>query len=408
MKIPCSPSASPRTVKVTQRSVCSACGASALERVLELPGFPLTGIYVKAADRGNYACFDQSLLRCATCGHGQLANTIDPAYLYQDTYSHRSSLSPIATRGNDFIHAFIDRVVGTTPLKSIVEIGCNDLYLLKKLQARSPFLLGFDPIWRDCSNGIQDGIHVSGKYIEEIKPADDIAQRPDLIISANTLEHIDNPLASLRPIFDYAAPGATFVVEVPSFDTLVRTARYDQVFHQHLNYFSLGSFLTMIERLGGEYITHCNNFEYWLGTLVIAFRKPAANVTPAKAAAPSKQHVRDQFGLFRTHLDAVSRQIEALRAEHTPICGYGAAQMAPTLAYHLNSDFSFLDGILDENPSRVGLTYPSLRVGIRDAGELPSLHDHGVLVTALDSARPIIGRLIAKRARYILYPISVF
>src|ERR1051325_8509496 len=89
-----------RKVATSQRGSCSACGCSAIEEVLSLPQLPLTGVFVDPAQRENFPSFDQALMRCANCGHVQLRESVDPAYLYQDTYTHRSSLSPISTRGN--------------------------------------------------------------------------------------------------------------------------------------------------------------------------------------------------------------------------------------------------------------------------------------------------------------------
>jgi hypothetical protein len=384
-----------------------------LEQILALPGFPLTGIFVRPEERERFALFDQALLRCTSCGHAQLRDTIAPTYLYQETYTHRSSLSPIATRGNDFLFDFIQRLVPGRRFKSIAEIGCNDLYLLRKLKDHGDCRVGFDPIFKGQPTGVVDGISVVDKYIEEIDPAHDMAVRPDLVISANTLEHVDDPLHSLQPVFDHAADGAIFVVEVPSFDTLVTTSRYDQIFHQHLNYYSLASFQAMIRQLGGEYLAHCFNYEYWLGTMVIAFTKPAARhratstETPA-AVAPSREIFDAQFRHFQRQLGTLADTMAQVRAKGTPLYGYGAAQMVPTLAYHLDTDLSFLQAILDDNPAKQGLTYPNLRVMIESTAGHPSFRDYGMFVTAPDSARPIISRLTERRARYIFYPFHVF
>jgi ribosomal protein L32 len=398
------------SVPVKQRHACSACGARTLEPLLELPNFPLTGIFVRPEERDHFSLFNQALLRCPTCGHAQLRNTISPDYLYQETYTHRSSLSPIATRGNDFLHAFIQRVAPNRRFKSIVEIGCNDLYLLRKLKTQGDYLLGFDPIWKGHTERIVDDIHVRDHYIEEINPARDIAVPPELIISANTLEHVDDPLHSMQPIFDHAAEGAVFVVEVPSFDTLVHTARYDQIFHQHLNYYSLASFQAMIRQLGGEYLTHCYNYEYWLGTMLIAFTKPASkkSASVVTSQAPSRDEFHLQMKLFKHQLENLATSMEHIRSRGTPLYGYGAAQMVPTLAYHLDSDLSFLEGILDDNTAKNGLTYPNLKVMIKSADTYPSYEEFGLVVTAPDSARAIIQRLTARRARYILYPFHLF
>jgi hypothetical protein len=302
-------------------------------------------------------------------------------------------------------------VTGTRQFESIVEIGCNDLYLLNKMVDRGRQLKGFDPIWKDRTAADTGRVEVSGKYIEEIVPATDIPVRPDLVLSVHTLEHVNHPLDSLRPIFEHAQPGALFIVEVPSMDTLLTINRFDQVFHQHLNYFSLASFRSMIVGLGGEYLAHRFNYGYWLGTMMVAFRKPTGRITEPLIPlpqAPSVEAIQSGHARFREQLSGILSTMERLIRKGAPAVGFGAAQMVPTLAYHMQTDLGFLDAILDDNQAKKDLGYPSINTRIRPTAEFSDLQSHAVLVTACDSARVILPRLVNLRARYIVQPCSPF
>ena len=397
----------PPKVSTTQRYTCSACGHSGLEEMITLPNLPLTGIFVRPDERDNYPNFDQALMYCTTCGHGQLRETVDPEYLYQDTYTHRSSLSPISTSGNDFFLNFVEDVTEGRHFECITEIGCNDLYLLRKLPKRAKKLVGFDPIWKDQTLGDSDGISVIGKYIEEINPESDLPQRPDLVLSTNTLEHVDHPLNSLRSLFDYAQPGALFIFEVPSLDTLLMIGRFDQVFHQHLNYFSLASIRRMIFELGGEFLTHRYNYGYWLGTMMVAFQKPVTisrlGTGEVSELSPiTREQIGSRYADYRQAMEAMCRSFEHLITQGAQAVGFGAAQMVPTLAYHMRSDLGELQAILDDNPDKSGRTYPGIATTIRPTSEFPTLKNHAVLITALDSTRPLLDRLRSLLPRYIV------
>jgi len=344
---------------------------------------------------------------CRACGHAQLRDTVDPSYLYQETYTHRSSASSISTSGNDFLLSFLNDITQSRKFDCIAEIGCNDLYLLKKLMSRSPELVGFDPIWKDQKYDGDASIKVHPKYIEEISPSDDFPCPPDLILSIHTLEHVDNPLASLRPIFDYAKPGALFILEVPSFDTLLTIGRFDQIFHQHLNYFSLSSMFQMIQELGGEFVSHRFNYGYWLGTMMVAFQKPVspgAAVGACPLPATPIPEILEHFGNYQKDMVSLLGTIQRLQRRKIPVLGFGAAQMVPSFAYHLRSDLSFLEAILDDNSNKHGLTYPSIACEIVSANSFGTLSNHAVLPTALDSMRLISARAAAMNARYIVCP----
>ncbi|MBI3315547.1 MAG: hypothetical protein HYZ87_01045, partial [Candidatus Omnitrophica bacterium] len=119
------------SVSIALKTSCSVCRGGRLEKVLDLPEFPLTGIYVEKPCPDRFPDFDQSLMLCPDCGHAQLSRVVDPDYLYVKTYSHRSSESPISIQGNDFFLGFLDRISDHRRFKSVLEVGCNDLYLLK-------------------------------------------------------------------------------------------------------------------------------------------------------------------------------------------------------------------------------------------------------------------------------------
>lgn len=373
-----------------------------------MPAFPLTGVFVPSENCGNYPTFDNALVRCDGCGHVQLRDAVDPTYLYQDTYTHRSSLSPIATRGNDSFYDFFKDVAGDRLFECIVDIGCNDLYLLGKFESQAGELVGFDPIFKDDPHSGSGRIQAVGKYVEEIDAKVDIPAPPDLVISVHTMEHVIDPLESLRPIYAAARPGALFMLEVPGFDSLLNTFRFDQVFLQHLNYFSLGSFQAMFRALGAEYVAHRFNYHYWQGTLMVAFRKPSGAAQPFDAMpAPSSIFIQQQYRQFKQLMIGWELAMEQMARRGTPLYGFGAAQMVPTLAYHLPSHLGHLQAVRDDNCSKDGLSWPGFPLSIEAPSNIKELKDAAVVVTAIDSARILIRKLSEERVRHILFPYPI-
>jgi hypothetical protein len=217
-----------------------------------------------------------------------------------------------------------------------------------------------------------------------------------------------NPKPQLERLLQAAEDGALFVVEVPGFDSLLNNNRFDQVFHQHIQYFSVASFLRMLNEVGGTYLAHTFNYDYWGGTMLVAFRKTAKlpqYSLPKSVRPPTTVVVEKSYENFQQQIMNLMASLESLRSE--AIYGYGAAQMVPTLAYHMHSDLSFLTSILDDNPDRCGLTYPGLKVTIQPRKDELDLKDASVIVTALDSARPIMRRLLELRPRQILIPLNI-
>lgn len=398
-----------RTVPFRIRNACIACGAGGLERVLDLPALPITGVFVDPTANGDHPPQDQAFLRCPSCGHGQLERSLDPDYLYRETYTHRSSVSRISVEGNQSFLEFICSIEPHRRYRHCVEVGCNDLILLRQLRSRVEECTGFDPIWKTAVPPTEPGIRVVGKYIEEIRPGHELPTPPDLVVSIHTLEHVHDPLPHLASLVAHSSDDALVVIEVPSLDTLVDTARFDQIFHQHLNYFTLESLIRMGERMGLEYVAHRFNYRYWLGTMAAAFRKrPAATQIQSPIRSPSMANIIKQLQQFRVQMRALDGMLETLWSRGVKIYGYGAAQMVPVLQYHMAFPLNRLQAILDDDEGKQGKTYPGMSVQIAPVTIAGGLEHAAVVVTALDSTRPILNRLLGIGPRYIVNPLQFF
>lgn len=376
-------------------TTCFCCGSNNMESVLSLPNFPLTGYYIEPQDEFDNYFFDQELLICNDCGHGQLKNIVDPKYLYDDQYSHRGSLSPIASGGNYF---FLDYLLNNVngDKDNIIDIGCNDLLLIKliKEKIKAKGYNGLDPIWIGKDHSTADGINVLGKFSDEIT-SDDISGKLDLIVSCHTFEHVPSPLESLKRISELCNDNADFFIEVPSMETLIELNRIDQVFHQHVNYFSVCSMTELFKQVGFSFIGNTFNYNMWGGTMILHFKKGTHQSNNENKKILPKEF-KNSYSRFKTQVEAFEEQI--LKLDN--VCYYGAAQMLPALLYHLkNEDLSKIK-IYDDNENRIGLKYPNSKLHIHKPPK--DLSGYSVVITALDSYRPIMKKLISLNPRRIV------
>lgn len=391
---------------IETRHRCAVCGDDALEAVIDLPNLPLTGLFTKGPAGTLKDGIDQKLLLCISCGHAQLSNRVATEMLYGDSYAFRTSSSNTACSGTEFFLSVLEKIAGERRFECAVDVGCNDLHLLKRLRERAKVRVGIDPL-RGVESPSKDdeGIVVISDLIEEADLGS-IAPRPDLILCRHTLEHIDDPRPVLEKLFSVAQEGALFILEIPAFESLVRRFRFDQVFHQHQQYFSLSSLRGLVEELGGSYVGHFENYHDW-GALAVAFTKKGKrdNGNPVRSFPHDVLSIQKRYRLFQGYLGRVHGVLESLRG--FPVYGYGAAQMLPTLAYHLESDLSMLTCVLDDDPAKDGLSYANLPLAIRQSQKVKDLKEASVFITAVDNAKPILNHLLDRRPRHIIYPLPV-
>lgn len=386
---------------ITLNASCGACGGTRLDEVFTLPDFPITGIFVTQPVPGPSRGFDQSLLLCADCGHAQLSRIIPPAQLYGEGYAHRSSASHLAGSASDWFVDYIGRLGRGRVFEHVLEVGCNDLVLMRKMATRARRATGIEPIWRGRTPDVPPNVAIIGKFLEEVDLASELGGRPDLIISTHNLEHIASPLDQYRRLMDVVADDALFVIEVPDSDVMVENVRFDQVFHQHVHYFGLASLCRFIDSVSGEYVDHAINPRNWGGSLSIAFRRRRGGNGKALGRRLERAPVAERYALFRRQKADLMAQLAGIEG---PVWGYGGGQMVPSLAYHMESDLSFLAGIVDDNPSRDGLYYPHLAPRIVAGPNRPNLKDAAVFITAVDGTRAIAHKLRDEDVRTIVSP----
>ena len=382
------------------------CDTRAIGPILELPRLPMTGVFLDSpCDDGSFPPVDNSLVLCENCGHVQLARFLDPSLFYDEHYAYRTSQSAIGRRANEGFARFVRGLVSNNRVARILEIGCNDLFLYSLLRGLGQEYVGVDPLM-DIDGGTAEGLTLVKAMVEDLTGAEEIGGNPDLVVASHTFEHLAHPRSTLESLMELASDDATFVIEVPSFDTQVAHARFDQVFHQHFQYFSVASMCRLIEECGGAYITHQNNRAIWGGTLMVAFRKggDARAARATQSTQPTREAATVSIDTFRRHMKDTAEVLDVVPRQR--LYGFGAAQLLPVLLYHLESGFERFASILDDSPDRVDAYYPHAQTPIASPAAV-DLSEATVLVTAVDAARPIVTRLEALQADRVVVPLPV-
>jgi len=394
-----------KNIPYTKRTNCMVCGESLSQPLINLPNFPLTEIYVKEISPEKVGFVDQEFHFCENCGHGQIANIILPEILYKENYMTRTSISQSAINSLNIFLEFINNVRGNNEAKTIMDIGCNDLYALKKFRSNAEILYGIDPIFIGKEKSTEEKIEIIGDFVENVDFSK--LKKPDIVFSSHTLEHIENPKKLIKSLIDNSGPNTLFFFQFPGLETLVQDAKFDQIFHQHLNYFSLKSVIALLNEVKAELIEYKVNPCHW-GSLMVAFKK-SNNSDNFKFNPPqiTKEIILNQYTLFIENMNLVNKRISSLK--HNPIYGYGAAQMLPILNYYIRS-LSEIRGIIDDNKSKQGLYYINFPKRIMGPEEIGNLEKSVVIITAINSkqsVRNITSKLIELNIENIILPVNL-
>jgi SAM-dependent methyltransferase len=391
---------------------CSACLSKNLSLVFEMPNLPQIGVYLdNPEDAVQFPTVDQGLTICEDCGHIQLQGTVDPEFLYNETFKHRTSESPSAMEGNKAFADYIKKVGNNRRFERLVEIGCNDAFLLQNLLDVADAAWGIDPLLKghekEFTNHLEpeiaNKINVVGDFVENIDFESALGGKPDLIVSSFVFEHIREPVKLLQSIFEACADDALVVIQVPGTEMLLDNCRFDQLSHQHYQQFTLDSFRRMVETAGGVYIDHHVYYPVW-GAIMFAFRRGPGKGPETDFPRTTRAIVEDRKARFDQQISLCHTALRDVGDR--PIYGLGAAQNFPTLAYFMG-DVNFLKGIIDDNPARQYKYYPWIDVQTIPALPEIDYENAAMLLTGPDYGRALINRSRELKFRQVVLPFNV-
>jgi hypothetical protein len=229
---------------------CRCCGNRRFETVLSLGDLPIGDDFRSVPGLSRFTCA-QDLLACADCGLILLSNVVDPSIVYQDqSYLYQTSISPGLPEHFLDASRHLAAACGLAKTDLVVDIGCNDGTLLKSFQSQGHARLhGFEPTPSLASRAGSTGIPVSNGFFSA---ATRMAESAMLVTANNVFANIDDLGGFVEGVRALLDPKGTFVVETGYGIDLVQNAVLDNIYHEHLSYFTLRSLGRLFERHGME------------------------------------------------------------------------------------------------------------------------------------------------------------
>lgn len=382
-------------INFTPQLNCPVCGGAG-RRVIDLDSYPITEIYVDwTPEFQRDGLLDQGYRYCDDCCHGYLERILDVRFIYQN-YITTSASSMGAKACLKSFAEFIRTYVSVDDFRMMIDIGGNDSTLLADFAASPMKLVNIDP---NATGG--ERFEVIRCFLEDMDLDVYRSEEKKLVVSSHTIEHLARPEDLIRKIAGSLRPGDVCFLQFPSVERLVRFLRFDQICHQHLNYFSINSIEKLLVRHG---LKVCE-FEYddqLYGTLrlMVAVDKGGA-VEGSRRVRLTGNDVASGYKAFHAYYGRLNDTIAETFCGGT---GFGAGLMVPTLAYHLDA-VRHLDVIIDESPSKQGKRFINLAPRIGPMADLDPREP--VLVTSISTkgtARAIAQKLASLGVQNFVTP----
>lgn len=355
---------------------CRFCDRELRKIFVDLGKVPLSNAFLAPENLDSPESFYPLQARvCENCFLVQVPQLQKPEAIFRH-YAYFSSYSE-----GWLLHArdFAAKMIGELGLdrgSRVVEIACNDGYLLKNFLGSGIEVLGVEPAENVAKIAEQAGIPVVKEFFGK-QLAHTLARegkRADLLVANNVLAHVpalNDFVAGLKEILK---PEGLLTVEFPHLLRLIEGIQFDTVYHEHFSYFSFLTAERVFARHGLK-VLDVERLETHGGSLRLHLRH--SNFPGRETSAVGS--LRDEesqgglgeiqtYGRFADLVVMAKRNILELlirlKKEGRNIAAYGAPAKGSILLNYCGIREDFLDYAVDRNPVKQGLFIPGTRVPI--------------------------------------------
>jgi len=356
---------------------CRFCGHELKYTFADLGLSPLSNEYLKPGDlnRGQIS-YPLKVRVCEKCFLAQAELYQRPEEIFGE-YQYFSSYSESWLR---HCKAYVDRIVprlGLTETSRVLEIACNDGYLLQYFVPYKIPVKGIEPAENVAAAARAKGIDVQCCFFGADTARDIAAQDGvyDLVIGNNVLAHVPDINSFVKGLSLVLSASGTITMEFPHLMQLIEHSQFDTIYHEHFHYLSLGT-VCRIFQAHGLSVYDVEELPTHGGSLRIYAAHSEYAGLPVRPAVSALLKREQEFGLenirtytaFSEKMQQIKREtlrlFVDLKAKGKHIAAFGAAAKGNTFLNYCGIKSDWIDFVADSSPHKQGLFLPGSLIPI--------------------------------------------
>lgn len=367
---------------------------------------PSNSYLTEAGLSGPETWYPLRVLVCTSCWLVQTEDFARRDEFFSDDYAYFSSFSESWLRHAEAYVDAMQRRFGLGPASHIVEIACNDGYLLRYAKARGIPCLGVEPTASTAQAARDLGIEVRQEFFGTLLADQLVAEghAADLTAANNVLAHVPDINDFVRGFARLLKPGGVATFEFPHLLRLVAENQFDTIYHEHYSYLSLTAVRTIFER-NGLTLFDVEELSTHGGSLRVFAARSDANAHPVTnrvGALLGREHAAGMTTTdYYRSLQPCAEQIAAdlttfliqVRADGKMVAGYGAAAKGNTLINFAGIRRHLMPWVVDRNPAKQGKFMPGSRIPIVDEARIREDRPDYMLILPWNLRDEVIGQL---------------
>lgn len=364
---------------------CRVCDSENHERVIDLGEQPWCNNFLNPQDVGKEPYYPLRVVYCNDCSTAQLDYTVKKEIMFAD---HTYLSGTTDTLSNHF-KAVAERIhkeflTGKSDTR-ILDIGSNDGTQLKHYQALGHEVLGVESSHNTAKIANEANVPTVNKFFNE-QAVDEINKKFDIINAAGVFFHLEELHSVCRAIKKGLKGDGVFVVQFLYMKSIIENLAFDQIYHEHLLYYTLQTIQTLLERHGLAMFDariesiHGGSMVAYVGHTGCREKTDALKYLETAEQEAGTNEI-ETYHAFAKRIEVMKEEnlafLKSRKEAGKVIYGFGAPVKGNTMLNYFGVGPELIDYLIERNPLRDGLYAPGSHIPLKledDVQEQPDVY----------------------------------
>lgn len=384
---------------------CRCCGSDKLTKYLDLGMMPLANnLELTQQNAIDAERFPLEVMLCEKCSLSQLSVVIDPTVLFS-YYTYRSGVNQGYIDHCDQMADDLAKEYELSEDSFHIDIAGNDGTLLGVFRDKlNHKVFNVDPAENLVKIAEDKGIRsVADFWGKDIVNRYSLDGEADLITATNVFAHLDDVKGFLQACKLALKNTGVLVIENPYIRDFIYKNEFDQVYFEHVSYWSITPMDYLAKAVGLRLIDckwmdiHGGTMRYVLAKENSAYKTNQSVFNQIASEVLSKYHSPEVYYDWAKSVYWVAknlkRNLSTLKSNGFKIAGFAASAKGNTLLNFAGIDHSMIDFIVDETPEKIGKFSPGTGIPIVGMDDVTSKNPDYIIILSWNFKDEIMEKL---------------
>jgi len=363
--------------------ICRVCDSTHLEPVIDLGEQPWCNNFLKKEEIGKEPFYPLRVLFCHDCHTSQLDFTVKKEIMFGDHTYLSGTTKSLSEHFRNIAHEVDSRFYAEKAQKSVLDIGSNDGTQLKHFQALGYEVLGVESSKTTARIANEAGVPTLNAFFNQ-ETMKGIGMQYDVFNASGVFFHLEELHSVCEAIKAGLKQDGVFVVQFLYMKSIMENLAFDQIYHEHLLYYTLETIEKLLNRHG------LSMFDAYLASIhggsIIGYIGHTDNRKPTDRLLTMREEERasgcntiEVYREFDLRIKRMKQEnldyLNAAKAAGKRIYGFGAPVKGNTMLNYFGVGPDLIECLVEKNELRRGLYSPGMHIPLLIEDEVTELPD---------------------------------